>query len=108
MIKKLILLFACISALSAPSLVMGEGKTVDVNTASQFQLESINGIGPKRAQGILEERQRNGPFKSAEDLKNRVSGIGAKSLEKLQAGGLVVGKVARSGDPKTKPSPKKK
>ena len=36
---------------------------VDLNTASQAELESINGVGPSKAQAIIEYRKKNGPFK---------------------------------------------
>jgi competence ComEA-like helix-hairpin-helix protein len=45
-------------------------------------LETLPGIGPVRAQAILDDRQANGPFSVPEDLV-RVSGIGEGTLEKL-------------------------
>src|SRR5690606_37181642 len=63
---------------------------VDVNTASQAELESIRGVGPKTARIILEERGRAGRFESMEDLSDRVSGIGPKRAQALQAAGLKV------------------
>lgn len=56
---------------------------VNVNTASEAQLEQLPGIGPGRAQAIVADRQANGPFRSMEDL-GRVKGIGAKTLAGLQ------------------------
>lgn len=64
---------------------------VDVNTASQAQLETIKGIGAAKSKAIVEERTKNGPFKSAEDLARRVKGIGSKSVAKLEAEGLTFG-----------------
>ncbi len=58
------------------------GTTIDVNQASQAELQKLPGIGPKMSQRILDERARK-PFKSVDDLR-RVSGIGAKTLEKLR------------------------
>ncbi len=55
---------------------------VNVNTASQAELEQLPGIGPGRAQAILEERSAHGPFRSLEDL-GRVKGLGAKTLAGL-------------------------
>ena len=46
-------------------------------------LQSISGIGQKRAQDILDYREANGKFNSVDDLKN-ISGVGAKTLEKLK------------------------
>src|SRR5436190_1199070 len=54
---------------------------LDVNTASEAELENVPGIGPSTAQRIIEAR----PFKSADDLQ-RVKGIGAgKRYEKIRA-----------------------
>jgi competence protein ComEA len=56
---------------------------VNLNTATQAQLETLPGIGPKAAQRILEYRQKNGNFKKVEDLMN-VKGIGEKAFLKLK------------------------
>ena len=56
---------------------------VNINTATQAQLESLPGLGPKVAERILEYRQKNGVFKKVEDLMN-VKGIGEKSFLKLK------------------------
>ena len=63
---------------------------VDLNTASQSQLESIRGIGPSMSKRIVEERKRNGPFVSPQDFARRVSGVGPKKLKAFQDGGLVI------------------
>ena len=59
---------------------------VDVNTATQSQLETLPGIGPSKAIAILEFRNTNGPFKSMSDL-DKVPGIGPSTLANLN--GLV-------------------
>jgi competence protein ComEA len=56
---------------------------VNINTATQAQLESLPGVGAKAAERILEYRQKNGNFKKVEDLMN-VKGIGEKSFLKLK------------------------
>ena len=56
---------------------------VNLNTATQAQLETLPGIGAKAAQRILEYRQKNGSFKKVEDLMN-VRGVGEKSFLKLK------------------------
>lgn len=56
---------------------------VNLNTATQAQLETLPGIGAKAAQRILEYRQKVGNFKKVEDLMN-VKGIGEKAFLKLK------------------------
>jgi competence protein ComEA len=56
---------------------------VNLNTATQAQLEALPGIGPKAAELILDYRNKNGGFKKVEDLMN-VKGIGEKSFLKLK------------------------
>ena len=56
---------------------------VHLNRATETELQTVSGIGQKRAQDIIAYREANGPFRSVDDLKN-VSGIGEKTLEKLR------------------------
>jgi competence protein ComEA len=63
---------------------------VDVNTATQAELETIKGIGPAKSAKIVEERKK-GAFVDGQDLVKRVPGIGQKSLDKFVAQGLTVG-----------------
>ena len=56
---------------------------VNINTASSAELEALPGIGPAKAKSIVEYRQKNGAFKSVEELKN-VKGIGDAVLNKLR------------------------
>ena len=58
-----------------------EGK-IDLNTATKEELMSLPGIGEKRAEDIIADREANGPFRIPEDL-TRVSGIGEATLEGL-------------------------
>ena len=57
-----------------------EAEKVNINTASAEQLTQLKGIGPNHAAKIIEFREKNGPFKTAEDLM-KVSGIGQKTFE---------------------------
>lgn len=57
---------------------------VNVNVATQVELEALPGIGPSTAQKIIADREANGPFSTVQDL-TRVSGIGEKKLESISA-----------------------
>ena len=56
---------------------------ININTATQAQLESLPGVGPKAAQRVIEYRKANGSFKKVEDLMN-VKGFGEKTFLKLK------------------------
>lgn len=56
---------------------------VNINQASVSELQTISGIGAKRAQDIIDYRESNGGFKTIEDLK-KVAGIGEKTFDKLK------------------------
>lgn len=57
---------------------------VNLNSASKAELETVNGIGPQKAEAILEYRKKNGPFKKVDDLK-KVSGFGDKSVASMRS-----------------------
>lgn len=71
------------SASGAASTGQDAAGKVNLNKATEADLQTISGIGQKRAQDIIAYRESAGGFKSVDDLKN-VSGIGAKTLEKLK------------------------
>jgi competence protein ComEA len=56
---------------------------VNINTASQQELEKIPGIGPELARRIIDYRQTKGQFRSLEDLKD-VKGIGEKKAQAIK------------------------
>lgn len=56
---------------------------VNINTATQTELESLPGIGPSLALKIINYRKENGKFSSIEEIKN-VSGIGDSKFESLK------------------------
>ena len=59
------------------------GRVIDPNRASQADLETLPGIGPVLARRIIDYRRVHGPYKKIADLR-KVSGIGAKKLEKIK------------------------
>lgn len=56
---------------------------ININTATQADLEKIDGIGPALAERIIEYRKQNGKFKNIEELKS-VKGIGDKKFESIK------------------------
>jgi len=70
------------AALLAPVALAGP---VNVNTAdAQTIAKELNGIGLSKAQAIVAHREKNGPFKTAEDLA-KVQGVGLKTVERIRA-----------------------
>ncbi|MDQ0205513.1 helix-hairpin-helix domain-containing protein [Alkalicoccobacillus murimartini] len=61
-----------------------DGPLVNLNTATEKDLETLNGIGPSKSATIIAYREEHGDFQTIEELMN-VSGIGEKSFEKLKA-----------------------
>ena len=70
------------AASAVPAPVSGFGSLVNINTADSARLQSLPGIGPKRAEDIIAYREANGAFQSPEDLV-RVSGIGQSLVDEL-------------------------
>lgn len=66
------------------SILWQEGKAlIDLNSASAELLDALPGIGETLARRIVEDREANGYYESAEDL-SRVSGIGPKKTEAVR------------------------
>ena len=80
------LVFSVLVAISG----LAAATPVNVNTATQSELESIKGIGPSKAKTIIAERLDGGHFQDANDLQKRVRGIGMKSVEKMVDNGLTI------------------
>ncbi len=66
---------------------------VNLNTATQAELESVKGIGPGKAKAIIAYRDKNGSFKSIDEL-DQVKGFGKASVNKLKGQFEVKGSVA--------------
>lgn len=71
-----ILLLAC--GLAAPVWA-----AVDINTATQSELEAVKGLGPAKAKAIIEYREKHGAFRSVDEL-DKVKGLGKASVAKLK------------------------
>jgi len=83
MIRKLIAIVLATFALSAFA-------AVDVNKASQAELETVKGIGPGLSGKILEAR-KTGAFKNWGDMVERVGGVGPGNAARFSQAGLTVG-----------------
>ena len=82
MIKRLLAaLFALIAATAFAA--------VDVNKATQAELETIKGVGPAISGKILDERKKS-PFKDWADMVERVKGVGEGNAAKFSTEGLTV------------------
>ncbi len=72
--------------------------SVDVNKASQAELETIKGIGPALSTKILDARKA-GDFKSWADMVERVGGVGPGNAARFSQAGLTVGSASYSAPP---------
>ena len=64
----------------AGTVAISDTQPININTASQEELETLPGIGPSKAAAIIEYRSTHGPFNTIEDILE-VTGIGEKTLE---------------------------
>lgn len=95
--KKLVIILSLFLAVSSQALAAKErgglaaanskgaaeqAATVNINTAGAKELSSVlTGVGSKKAEAIIEYREKFGPFKSANEL-TAVKGIGQKTVDK--------------------------
>ena len=89
MFKKLLAFFAAMTVFAAFA-------AVDVNKATEAELDAVKGIGPVTTKLIVSERKK-GEFKNWADFVGRVKGVGDKSAAKFSAEGLTVGGASYTG-----------
>lgn len=77
--KKLLLIVVTLFAFAGLA-----NAAVNINTATQEQLETLKGVGPAKAKEIIEYRKKNGPFKSVDDL-DKVKGVGQGLMKKIRS-----------------------
>jgi len=70
-------------AASRSGVIEDVADAININTASQTELESLPGIGPALAQRIIAYRESNGPFTDPAQIME-VKGIGEASYERIQ------------------------
>ncbi|MDO9314953.1 MAG: helix-hairpin-helix domain-containing protein [Burkholderiaceae bacterium] len=71
------------------ALAFAAHAAVDVNKASQAELETIKGIGPSMSGKILDERKK-GSFRDWTDVVTRIKGVGPANATKFSSDGLTV------------------
>jgi competence protein ComEA len=92
--------FVAIALALSPLAMAGQ---VDINTADAKTLETVKGLGSKKAEAIVEYRKQHGPFRSVEDL-TQVPGIKDLTLEKVRSQ-LTVGESATESTPEPAATP---
>lgn len=76
--KKLFLMMVALFAFHGAAYAV-----VNINTATQAELETLHGIGPGKAKAIIDYRKKNGAFKSVDELE-QVNGVGPGTLKLLR------------------------
>lgn len=84
----------------------GSSFAVDLNKATQAELEALKGIGEVKAKAIIDYRTKNGPFKSADDL-DKVKGVGKGIIAKIGGDLTIDGKALGMPTTADKPVEKK-
>jgi competence protein ComEA len=94
--KKVALLFAALLAYTGLAFAV-----VNINSATQEQLATLDGIGPVKAQAIIDYRKKNGPFKKIDDIK-KVDGIGDATFANIKKDLVLSGTTTGAGKPAEK------
>lgn len=96
MLTRFLLTLACWLAMTGTLLAQ-----ININTASPEQLDSLKGIGPTKAQAIVDYRRQHGAFKSIDELQN-VPGIGPATLKDIHKDVTVGGALRTTAAPPPK------
>lgn len=100
--KLFVILIACFAFATATFAAQ-----VNLNTASESELDTLKGVGPVKAKAIMDYRAKNGQFKSVDDLE-KVPGFGKKTVDKLRNDLTVNGAAAPAkAEGKAKPEARK-
>ena len=86
--KKLLLVLAMWLTMVGAALAQ-----ININTATKEQLDGLKGVGPVKAQAIIDYRTKNGPFKTVDDLE-KVPGIGPATMKDVRSQISVSGSTA--------------
>jgi competence protein ComEA len=86
MLKKILAVLVMLYA----AVAMAAAAAVDVNKATDAQLDAVKGIGPATSKAIVAERKKGGDFKDWNDFITRVKGVGEKKAASLSEAGLTV------------------
>tara|TARA_B100000315_G_scaffold76024_1_gene69581 strand:- start:193 stop:492 length:300 start_codon:yes stop_codon:yes gene_type:complete len=84
-IRKVYFVFVLVALVSFAGGLAGaeDNAKININTATVEELSSLQGIGEKKAESIVEHREKAGPFAKIEDLKE-VKGVGDKIFDKIK------------------------
>ncbi|RTK99978.1 MAG: ComEA family DNA-binding protein [Proteobacteria bacterium] len=77
MVKWWVLLFSLLISQYAIAIV-------NINSATLEELQTVKGIGPSKAEAIIQYRNTNGKFTSIHELQ-RIKGFGTKTVAKIES-----------------------
>lgn len=90
----------------ALSLSLNAFATVNINTATKAELQTLKGIGANKADAIIQYRKDHGNFKSVNDLSH-VKGLGPKIIKKIMKDATISGKTTLNSKEMAKKDAKK-